>query len=102
MTMRHRCAPRNDRPRVLVFSSSPRSDGNSRRVGDALVEGFVAAGHVSELAHLPDHVEGFLRECLTCRGAAGLVPPKKGRGSGKLANGPMRFSKISIASINMV
>jgi hypothetical protein len=73
---------------MLVFRSSPHRDGNSRRVGYALVEGYQAAGHASKPVHLPDRVEGFLRDCLTCRGAAGLVPPKKGRGSRKLANGP--------------
>jgi len=63
--------PRNSPPRVLVLSSSPRRDGNSRRLAEALVEGAAAAGHAAELAHLPDHVSDFLRDCRTCRGADG-------------------------------
>jgi len=35
------------------------------------MEGSVAAGHATELAHLPDHVSGFLRDCRTCRDADG-------------------------------
>lgn len=58
-------------PRVLVLSSSPRRDGNSRRLAEALVEGSKAAGHATELVHLPDHVSGFLRDCRTCRDATG-------------------------------
>jgi len=88
MTVKHRLRfPRRSAAHAGLQSSLSRV-GNSRRVGDALVEGFAAAGHAPDLEHLPDHVEGFLRDCLTCRGAAGLVPPKKGRGSGELANGP--------------
>lgn len=71
MTMQQACAPRNDPPRVLVLSSSPRRNGNSRRLAEALVEGSAAAGHAAELVHLPDHVRSFLRDCRTCRDAAG-------------------------------
>ncbi len=71
MAVNHHCAPRNDPPRVLVISSSPRRNGNSRRLAEALVEGSAAAGHAPELIHLPDHVGEFLRDCRTCRDAAG-------------------------------
>lgn len=65
------CLPRNDPPRVLVLSSSPRRDGNSRRLAEALLEGATEAGHAAELVHLPDHVTGFLQDCRTCRDAEG-------------------------------
>jgi len=63
--------PRNDPPRVVVLSSSPRRNGNSRRLAEALAEGAAAAGHAVDLAHLPDHIGGFLRDCRECRGADG-------------------------------
>lgn len=69
--MRQTYAPRNDPPRVLVLSSSPRRDGNSRRLAEALAEGSSAAGHATELVHLPDHISAFLRDCRTCRDASG-------------------------------
>jgi multimeric flavodoxin WrbA len=64
-------APRGDPPRVIVLSSSPRRNGNSRRLAEAAVAGAAAAGHAVELAHLPDHVSGFLRDCRECRDAEG-------------------------------
>jgi multimeric flavodoxin WrbA len=71
MAANNSCAPRNDPPRVLVLSSSPRRDGNSRRLAEALIEGSRRAGHEAELVHLPDHVGSFLRDCRTCRDAMG-------------------------------
>ena len=56
---------------VLALSSSPRRDGNSRLLADALLEGVQAAGHHGELAFVDDHVTAFLRDCRTCRGADG-------------------------------
>jgi multimeric flavodoxin WrbA len=53
--------------KVLVLSSSPRRDGNSRLLADALLLGVGEAGHEGELVHVDDHVTSFLRDCRTCR-----------------------------------
>ncbi len=57
--------------KVLVISSSPRRDGNSRLLGDAALEGARAAGHDGDLVHLDDHLRHFLRDCRRCRDDAG-------------------------------
>ncbi len=57
--------------RVVALSSSPRRRGNSRKGAEALLEGAAAAGHVTELVHLADHVTGLLRNCRECRRADG-------------------------------
>ena len=57
--------------RVLVISSSPRRDGNSRRLAEAALSGAREAGHEAELVHLDDHVRHFLRDCRECRDASG-------------------------------
>jgi multimeric flavodoxin WrbA len=57
--------------RVLALSSSPRLDGNSRALADAVLHGAREAGHATELIHLPDVVAGLLRDCRTCRDASG-------------------------------
>jgi len=60
------------RRRVLVVSSSPRPDGNSRALGEALLEGAQEAGHEGDLADLNDVMRGgFLRDCRRCRRADG-------------------------------
>ncbi len=56
---------------VLVVSSSPRRDGNSRLLAEATAEGAQAAGHTAGLVHLDDHLRHFLRDCRQCRDAAG-------------------------------
>jgi multimeric flavodoxin WrbA len=56
---------------VLALSSSPRRDGNSRLLADALLEGVAESGHDGELVHVDDHVTAFLRDCRICRGADG-------------------------------
>jgi len=56
---------------VLVLSSSPRRNGNSRLLAEALLEGVDEAGHRGALAHVDDHVTSFLRDCRGCRGADG-------------------------------
>ncbi len=53
--------------KVLVLSSTPRPNGNSRCLADALVEGANAAGHNAVLVDLPVHVRHFLRDCRSCR-----------------------------------
>lgn len=60
-------APRNRPPRVLVLSSSPRRDGNSQRLCEALAAGASASGSAVELVHLADHISDFLRDCRKCR-----------------------------------
>jgi multimeric flavodoxin WrbA len=57
--------------RVLVLSSSPRRDGNSRQLADAALDGVREAGHTAELVHLDDHLGAFLRDCRLCRSADG-------------------------------
>jgi multimeric flavodoxin WrbA len=56
-------APRNTPPRVIVLSSSPRRDGNSRHLAEALAKGTAAAGNAVELIHLADQIQEFLRDC---------------------------------------
>ena len=57
--------------RVLVLSSSPRRDGNSRLLADGALDGVREAGHTAELVHLYDHLGAFLRDCRLCRSAEG-------------------------------
>jgi multimeric flavodoxin WrbA len=56
---------------VLIVSSSPRRNGNSRLLAEAALEGARQAGHEAELVHLDDHVRHFLRDCRECRDARG-------------------------------
>jgi multimeric flavodoxin WrbA len=56
---------------VLIISSSPRRDGNSRRLANAALEGACDAGHEAQLVHLDDHVRHFLRDCRECRDSGG-------------------------------
>jgi multimeric flavodoxin WrbA len=57
--------------KVLVVSSSPRRNGNSRLLAEAALEGAREAGHEAELVHLDDHMRHFLRDCRECRDANG-------------------------------
>ena len=63
--------PAEGAKRVLVLSSSPRRDGNSRLLADAALDGVREAGHSAELVHLDDHLAAFLRDCRLCRSAGG-------------------------------
>jgi len=56
---------------VLVISSSPRRDGNSRLLADAALEGAQAVGHAADLVVLDDHLHHFLRDCRRCRDETG-------------------------------
>jgi multimeric flavodoxin WrbA len=58
--------------RVVAFTSSPRVDGNSGLLAEALLDGARAAGHTTEIVHLPAVIDGLLRDCRTCRGADGV------------------------------
>jgi len=57
--------------KVLIVSSSPRRDGNSRLLADAALDGAREAGHSAGLVHLDDHLGAFLRDCRVCRSAEG-------------------------------
>lgn len=56
---------------VLIVSSSPRRNGNSRLLAEAALDGAREAGHAAELVHLDDHLKHFLRDCRECRDADG-------------------------------
>lgn len=60
-----------DHMRIVALSSSPRKDGNSRLLGEAVLEGAAAAGHETELVDLAGAVNTPLRDCRTCRLADG-------------------------------
>jgi multimeric flavodoxin WrbA len=53
--------------KVLVLSASPRRDGNSRVLAEALREGAESAGHESEVVDLNEVIHGLLRDCRRCR-----------------------------------
>jgi multimeric flavodoxin WrbA len=57
--------------RLLVISSSPRRNGNSRLLADATAEGGREAGHEVDVVHLDDHLKHFLRDCRQCRDERG-------------------------------
>ncbi len=63
--------PPKSAKKVLVISSSPRLDGNSRLLADAALAGVREAGHPAELVHLDEHLKGFLRDCRRCRSPEG-------------------------------
>lgn len=53
--------------KTLVVSASPREDGNSHVLAEAVVDGTVAAGNEVEHVFLGDYVERMLGNCRTCR-----------------------------------
>ncbi len=55
------------RKKVLVLSSSPRVQGNSRMLCDALAEGAREAGHETIVVNIVDYVREMLRYCHECR-----------------------------------
>lgn len=57
--------------RLLVLVGSPRRDGNSAVLGEAVRRGAEAAGSRVSLRFLDDHIGHFLRDCRKCRGADG-------------------------------
>ncbi|WP_210327604.1 flavodoxin family protein [Aminobacter carboxidus] len=57
--------------RICSLIASPRRDGNSSRLANALAEGAASAGHQVETLHIVDFVSGFLRDCRDCRNADG-------------------------------
>ena len=57
--------------KLVVLAASPRPDGNSRALADALVGGAREAGHSAQVFDLNEWTSGFLRDCRACRGADG-------------------------------
>ena len=53
--------------KALVLSSSPRRNGNSALLAEAVSDGFKDAGHEVELVFAQDFLNGFLRDCRQCR-----------------------------------
>ncbi|WP_119459871.1 flavodoxin family protein [Rhodospirillaceae bacterium SYSU D60014] len=53
--------------KALVLSSSPRRDGNSARLANAVAIGLTANGHEAETVYLTDVVGAFLKDCRQCR-----------------------------------
>ena len=57
--------------KILVLCASPRVDGNSMALSEAVADGGRAAGHEVEIVDLNLVVQGSLRDCRKCRGADG-------------------------------
>jgi multimeric flavodoxin WrbA len=53
--------------KALVLSSSPRRNGNSALLAEAVGDGLKEAGHEVELVFAQDFLNGFLRDCRQCR-----------------------------------
>jgi multimeric flavodoxin WrbA len=53
--------------RIVILGASPRRDGNSWALADALARGAGEAGHDTELVDLNAAVGAFLRDCRRCR-----------------------------------
>jgi multimeric flavodoxin WrbA len=53
--------------KALVLSSSPRRNGNSALLAEAVREGLAEAGHETEFVFADDILGGFLRDCRKCR-----------------------------------
>jgi multimeric flavodoxin WrbA len=53
--------------KALVLSSSPRRNGNSALLAEAVRNGLVEAGHEVQLVFAEDFLDGFLRDCRKCR-----------------------------------
>lgn len=57
--------------KLLVLVGSPRRNGNSATLAEAVRRGAEAVGTDVTLRFLDDHISGFLRDCRTCRGPDG-------------------------------
>ncbi len=57
--------------RIVILSASPRPDGNSVAMANALREGAESAGYRADLVDLNAVVAGQLRDCRECRGVDG-------------------------------
>lgn len=56
---------------LLVLVGSPRRNGNSATLAEAVRRGAEAVGTDVTLRFLDDHISGFLRDCRTCRALDG-------------------------------
>ncbi|WP_137391978.1 flavodoxin family protein [Rhodoligotrophos defluvii] len=56
---------------ICCLVASPRRDGNSHLLAQALAEGAREAGHSASTLFVDDFVAGFLRDCRSCRSADG-------------------------------
>ena len=54
-------------PRLLILVGSPRRNGNSALLAEAVKRGAESAGTDAVLRHLDDHLAHFLRDCRSCR-----------------------------------
>jgi multimeric flavodoxin WrbA len=53
--------------KALVLSSSPRRNGNSALLAEAVSQGLAEAGHEAEFVFADDFLHFFLRDCRQCR-----------------------------------
>jgi multimeric flavodoxin WrbA len=53
--------------KALVLSSSPRRNGNSALLAEAVHAGLIEAGHDATLLFADDFLKAFLRDCRKCR-----------------------------------
>lgn len=53
--------------KAMVLCSSPRRDGNSATMANAVAEGLREAGHEVETVRADDILSGLLRDCRQCR-----------------------------------
>ena len=53
--------------KALVLSSSPRRNGNSASLAEAVHAGLIEAGHDATLLFADDFLKAFLRDCRKCR-----------------------------------
>lgn len=56
---------------IAILCASPRRDGNSRLLAQAVADGAREAGHTVDLVDLHAELGGFIRDCRTCRDADG-------------------------------
>lgn len=54
-------------PKLLVLVGSPRRNGNSATLAEAVKRGAESSGASVTLRHLGDHLAHFLRDCRACR-----------------------------------
>lgn len=52
---------------LLILVGSPRRTGNTATMSNAVLQGAEASGTTVKLRFLDDYIEGFLRDCRTCR-----------------------------------
>lgn len=54
-------------PKLLILVGSPRRNGNSATLAEAVKCGAEASGMSATIRHLDDHIAHFLRDCRECR-----------------------------------